>query len=306
MNIKSLIKIYSNKYNFDYHKFPKNDLLAFQFFPKFNFIYNRLFISQIQNIKAFPTHILPDKFPVVIKPLINLKGMGLNSFLIQDISQFNKFKFSCHFWTTHLKGIHLSIDLIIRNGHIIYYTAFKGIKGKEFGTFNLWKEIPLILHNNKLLFKNINTLLSYLKDYTGNLNIETIGNYIIEAHLRMGDIDMKQQDILELILLNFFDKNDDIVFKQLHKVKNTFYKPIYLMPIWDDLLSKDLLIKKYKWLEQNIEPLILQDDKIISYYFDDVNHSSPFNKKRWFLLISEDLPHLYKTRKLYYKIISNF
>ena len=39
-------------------------------------------------------------------------------------------------------------------------------------------------------------------NFTGHLNIETIGKYIIECHLRFGDIDFCNNDIILLALLN--------------------------------------------------------------------------------------------------------
>ena len=41
----------------------------------------------------------------------------------------------------------------------------------------------------------------YLKNYTGNINLETINQKIIEVHLRMGDIDQLPVEIIKLIIL---------------------------------------------------------------------------------------------------------
>ena len=43
-----------------------------------------MFIMEFQNIEHNPVPIEPKKFPVVIKPIINLRGMGINSFFIQN------------------------------------------------------------------------------------------------------------------------------------------------------------------------------------------------------------------------------
>lgn len=283
-----------NKYKLLYPNIfiPKNDIQAFQTFTQFNFIYNRFFIAQLQNLNTFPFPIIPNKFPIVMKPFINLKGMGLNSIKINNIKEFNKYKYSSHFWVEFLSGQHISIDLIVNKGKIIYYIIFEGIKGKTFGTFDLWKEIDLDITKNKLLYKNINLILHKLSNYTGSLNLEAIGNYIIEAHLRVGDIDMKQKDILELILNNYIDNifdNHKQIDTLLHKIKNNIYPKIFLIPIWTDNYPKYKLKKIYKFIENYIEPTICKNNNIISYYFDDIYHSSPFHKKRWILFIVENL-----------------
>lgn len=271
---------------------PRNDIMAFPYYKKYNKLYNRYYIAQLQNINSSPFPIQPKKFPIVMKPFINLKGMGLNSRLIHNKKEFNKYKFSSHFWMEYLRGQHLSIDFIINKGEILHYIVFEGIHGKEFGTFELWKEINYILENNNLLFKNIQLILKKIPDFTGCVNMESINNYIIETHLRVGDIDMKQDIILELIANNYLDTlfdNSKTIQKLIKKIKNNNFRKIYLIPIWTDNLPKYKKNILYKKLENQIEPSIIENNDILAYYFDDVEHCSPFTKKRWFLIVVYNL-----------------
>lgn len=287
---------------------PKNDTQAFHN-TKYNFIYNRFYIAQLQHLHTFPFPILPTKFPVVMKPFINLKGMGLNSIKINNIKEFNKYKYSSHFWVEFLKGKHLSIDLIINKGEILHYIVFEGIKGETFGSFSLWKEINYNIFNNKKLSKNINLILEKFNNYTGSLNLESIGGYIIEGHLRVGDIDMKQKDILELIIHNYLDNifdNQKQINILLNKIKNTKYPKIYLVPIWSNIYPKYKLKKIYKFLENNIEQHVIDNKYVISYYFDDITHSSPFNKKRWFVLVCQNLKKILLLKNFIQNEINNF
>ena len=281
--IKEIIKYYKNKYP-DLNV-PTNDIEAFQLYPDFNWVYNRHYLALLQSLETFPLPIKPNKFPVVIKPFINLKGMGLNSFKIDNLEEYYKYTETSHFWTEFLEGNHYSIDLVINQGKIIYYIIFQGIKSNTFGSFEYWKEIDLKLDDNKL--SNINLILSKMNDYTGCLNIEMIGNYIIECHLRMGDIDMKQEEILDLIMYNYLNKKDKIE-KYLDITKSKKYKKIYLIPVWGKKLTTDKMIKIYDTLQETIEPILIQNKSVYAYYFDNPYHPNPTTKKRWFQIITHN------------------
>ena len=55
---------------------PLNDLDAWISYPDHNWIYNRLDIAKYQKLKCAPMPIQPTQYPVIIKPIINLYGMG--------------------------------------------------------------------------------------------------------------------------------------------------------------------------------------------------------------------------------------
>tara|TARA_B100000768_G_scaffold181947_1_gene207636 strand:- start:1447 stop:2391 length:945 start_codon:yes stop_codon:yes gene_type:complete len=305
-----MIKQVSKDYNLYY---PKNDIEAYQKYTNYNFIYNKLNLFTYQKIKAFPLPIKPIKFPVVIKPIINLKGMGLDSFLINNTEDFfniiQKKKLSSGlFWCKFLTGKHFSWDLIINNGDIVYYTVFQGVKNnnkklikKYFGTFKFWRQI----FNKNLLIIIKKLVKDKFSNFTGHLNIETIGKYIIECHLRFGDIDFCNNDIILLALLNL---NKKYILKQLNIVLNKKYEPLYLVPVWmehSEIYSNILYQKIYNFIETKIEQNIIEDDKITGYYFDDLNHPSPLNFKRWLLLIGYDFSYLIKLSKNYTQQIKN-
>ena len=48
---------------------PINDIDAWLFFPKHNWIYNKIKICQTQQIDCAPVGISPPKFPIFIKPI---------------------------------------------------------------------------------------------------------------------------------------------------------------------------------------------------------------------------------------------
>ena len=73
-------------------KVPINDLQAWAEYQQWRFIYNRQIIAQDQNIYNAIMPIEPlnsDKYPIILKPIINLYGMGHDSYILQ-----NSFAFS--------------------------------------------------------------------------------------------------------------------------------------------------------------------------------------------------------------------
>lgn len=300
MTIKSRVrKEILNEYNVDISDvIPKNDLEAWILFPKYNFIYNKLFLFQYQNIDCDPMPIFPNEYPIVIKPIINLMGMGLNAIKINNDIEFKQHLTNNHFWCKYIDGEHLSWDIIVRNGIIIYFCCFKGYKNKIFGAFNYWK-----LVNKKTLPKIIKKLIKdHLKGYTGCLNCETINNKIIECHLRIGDADQLPKEYLKLFYLNYIDNKIDI---KMEISKLNINHEIFLIPVWQNVDKIDKLDEIYQYLIDNWENKINDNEYIKFYYFDKPGHAYPSNLKRWFLFVVHEYKKGYQLKKLIEKDLVN-
>ena len=300
-------KIFEDKYNININTIiPKNDIIAWQFYSQYRFIYNKMFIMDFQNINCNPVPIEPNNYPVIIKPIINLRGMGINAIKINNYKEYQKHIDSNHFWSTYFNGQHFSWDIIINKGEIFYYTCFEGVKDEDnFGAFNYWKLLGNKESNKPKLIKNAEKLINEkLNNFTGCLNLESIDDNIIEAHLRMGEIDQMPKKHIYLIYLNYLSNQDDKVsFKnisiEINKLKEEFNKlddtildPIYLFPTWQKIIKKN--IKKMKDTYNNLnkwEEIFEKDDNILHYYLDDVEHSYPGNTKRWFLFTTNNFEY---------------
>ena len=70
--------------------YPKNDIEAYVMYPKYSDVYNKLNISKFQNVLSNPFPILPIKYPIISKPIINLNGMGLGAKKIKSKKNFTK------------------------------------------------------------------------------------------------------------------------------------------------------------------------------------------------------------------------
>ena len=219
------MKLYILKYNMIYHickcdiKICLNDHEAYEYYKNTKFIklYNKKYIADTQNLNNGSNNIIiPDKFPVIVRPIINLNGMGKDAHYIYDKKNFYIPK--DFFWCEVLKGIHISIDIFYSKNKIQGYIAFKGVPDKLF-TFLYWEYLEhYIIADNILLW-----IKKYMKDYCGVFNLEIINNKIIECHLRMGD-------------LNYF-QNKKLIYKVIKCYKNKKIKlpllpKIYLIPIF--------------------------------------------------------------------------
>ena len=56
-----------------------DDFDAWPWYPKHNWIYDKLRIAQSQGFNSGPHGVMPPAFPVFSKPITNLKGMGVGS-----------------------------------------------------------------------------------------------------------------------------------------------------------------------------------------------------------------------------------
>jgi hypothetical protein len=221
----------------------------------------------------------PKEFPVIIKPIINLYGMGLNTKRIDNIDQFYDNWEMNGFWMSFLTGEHISWDLVILNGSIRYYISFKGYKDNDrLGRFWYWESFD---NNERILPYFIKQFIrDYMIGYTGCLNMETIGDNIIECHLRMGDIDIIPTLAILRGIINTYQKLE----YDWSVVKVT---KSYFIPLWGDV---DVSNKVFKYINKKIVPL-LNDDKIHDYNIDSDSLAHPQNYRRLLWITCSDLDY---------------
>jgi hypothetical protein len=179
-------------------RIPTNDFQAYSHpeFRSHRWVYNKLQIAESQQIACGPIGVRPspDVFPVIVKPIINLFGMGFHAYKFDTWDEYRRdsrgvLSLPGLFWSRFFHGRHLSIDLFLRDGRIIWTAAFRGQQCPEgnIGRFDHW--MSLSGFRRQSIARSVRRWIRrHLKTYTGCLNLETIGDHIIECHLRMGDI----------------------------------------------------------------------------------------------------------------------
>ena len=182
---------------------------------KYNKIYNKLYLSELQDLYCGPIGIYPKKYPIIIKPIINLYGMSNKFIKINNFEEYieKEKDYIGMFWQKYLPGDQYNIDINMKNGKIIQYYTVKSIPDNK-GMF----KYHYYYSKYRLSKKIIIFLETILKNYTGFLNIEVINNYIIEIHLRLnGD------------LFLYTKKNiDRMIERKRTIIKNKCFFPIFI------------------------------------------------------------------------------
>jgi hypothetical protein len=163
---------------------PTEDSDAWNWNPTHRWVYDKLAVALSQGLDAGPHGTAPPRYPVFSKPIINLKGMGVDSRALNSPAEYDKYYTAGHMWMTLLRGRHVSSDVAVVNGEPRWWRHVTGKPAGE-GTFDYWW-----VHaepDPEIETKCGEWLRVHLAGYTGMLNLETIGGTIIEAHLRFAD-----------------------------------------------------------------------------------------------------------------------
>ena len=163
---------------------PTKDWEAWTLYPAHRWIYDKLAVALSQGLDAAPHGVIPPRFPVFSKPMMNLRSMGAGSLPIADLETYRASLNPGHFWSTLLTGAHVSTDTAIVDGHAVWWRHATGATAPG-GTFDHW-------HIHAEAMPGIEDWCGtwarkHLAGYTGMVNFETIGSRIIEAHLRFAD-----------------------------------------------------------------------------------------------------------------------
>lgn len=165
-------------------KIPTEDADCWVWYPKQRWIYDKIAVAHSQGLNAAPHGVMPERFPVFSKPIINLRGMGIASRVIHDAAEYAAKLTAGHMWMTFLEGEHVSSDVAIVNGRPAWWRHSTG-RPAPGGTFDYW---TIHAAPRPALEAACGAWVErHLGGYTGMLNLETIGGRIIEAHLRFAD-----------------------------------------------------------------------------------------------------------------------
>ncbi len=163
---------------------PTDDGDAYKFNPSHRWIYNKLLVAQSQGIECGLHDSPPPWYPVFCKPVTNLKGMGAGTCVLRSERDFRRDCKPGDFWSRLLTGDHVSTDWAVVRGEPVWCRHTRGAPGIA-GTFDYW---CIEARGRRRLERYCREWIrAHLSDYTGMLNIETIGGRIIEAHLRFAD-----------------------------------------------------------------------------------------------------------------------
>lgn len=202
---------------------PTTDDSAWEYFCNHNWIYDKLLLSQLNDIPCAPYGVYPTEYPVIVKPITNLLGGGTGSRKVSNEEELEKYLLPGFFWMNYFEGDHLSFDCIVKEGKVIHMEVFEGHKLRD-GMFDYWETITEEVDSARIN-KIVKWTRTHLSDYTGCLCCETIDDNIIEAHLRMGDLD-------RLMNVSLMENIINIYKGQSWNYKQRGYKKYYLFTLF--------------------------------------------------------------------------
>jgi hypothetical protein len=163
---------------------PTDDPDCWNWYPEYRWVYDKLKIASSQSLACGPHGVMPPRFPVFSKPMMNMKGMGIGSHVIATASEFDHAYQPGHMWMELLKGAHVSTDCAVLDGCAVWSRHATGEAWTN-GMFKCWTihaatNLPLENYLSAWIAK-------HMGGYTGMMNFETIDGRIIEVHLRFAD-----------------------------------------------------------------------------------------------------------------------
>jgi len=163
---------------------PTEDSDAWEWNPRHRWVYDKIAVALSQGLAAGPHGTKPPGFPVFSKPITNLKGMGIGTQILYSDEDYGRSQTAGHMWMTLLEGAHVSSDVAVVRGEPRWWRHARGVPTGQ-GTFDYWL---IQADRDPVLEGRLGEWVTkYLGDYTGMVNIETIGGFIIEIHLRLTD-----------------------------------------------------------------------------------------------------------------------
>jgi len=152
-------------------------------------VYDKVIVARRQGIRAAPAGIpVPASAEYIIRPITNIRMMGRGASRVWLEQGDDHSVPDGYFWSEVLTGPHLSVD---------YHWGHQGLTVQGFrddplrlDRFSRWCRVDLD--------RPLPAMLHDLKYYQQWINVEYIGNRVIEVHLRYND-DFANHDADEII-----------------------------------------------------------------------------------------------------------
>ena len=219
---------------------PTSDDEAYMLYPELRKFYYKPLLCDMQGLHNIPlADITPIYKKMIVKPVSNMYGMGIGCQIIDNIDDVEYQP--GYFLMELLYGDHISTDLIVENGVVKWFQSALGYPGTEF-TFDYWE---LVFDNN---INHIEKFISeHLSDYSGVMNVECIGDGIIELTFRLSTqfIDLYDPYFLDRVV-NFYETGK-FNGRGLNKTKG------YSVPIFADEYHEFPQAYKYKFTNTMVD-----------------------------------------------------
>ena len=170
-----------------------DDIDAWNKYPHHHKFFNKLWLGEKLGHPCGPASIrVPEEGYYIVRPIYNLRGMGLHTmklYLRPDVDDTIRPGF---FWCKQFEGIHFTFDLEFNWGGPPFWQVTRGYRcEKRRFEFTKFTKEPL----DHITLPHFFHVLSDV----GRINIEMIGDKIIETHLRLNPDPGNGNDYEEMI-----------------------------------------------------------------------------------------------------------
>ena len=237
---------------------PISDEAAWSKYRHLRWMYNKMSLCDAQGIRNYPDGVPPHEFPIFMKPIINLGGMGFGAEVVKDQDEWlNGPQRPGLFCMPVLEGPQFSIDVALQNGLIRWAYAMKAHKN-HLGCFTMFEHTGV---PNNLQERIEEWRHDWLNGFTGVVNFEFIGDTIIECHLRMSPqfVDLYGEGWLDRVI-------------ELYEGKQTFFEESPLEGYSIPVRIFDKTPRNYMF-PQNVIEQIQRTCSSVQIFTDDPNLS---------------------------------
>lgn len=210
-------------------KIPMFDKQAFLNYPKYNFVYDKLWVCQSQKINCGTLDSINKNdeinYPIFIKPRWgHMTSSSKNCFKVTCYEKLKKYKkLKNMMWSEYIDGTEMMTDYVLVNGNIVYSITYYYSENQT-GYIEKWKYISSDNKSLPTLSKWIN---KYLSGYSGIVNLQCRNDTIIEVSLRMARggsyIQSTENENIIKLINNIYDNNNNNIVNN----KLLDFKPYY-------------------------------------------------------------------------------
>lgn len=158
-----------------------DDVSAYKRNPELRWVYHKPLLYDALGVPYGLLPDLPDAYPVIMKPVVNLYGLSRSVQLAYGPDDVARCP-DC-FWMPRLAGRHVSVDIEICADALVHGEAVEGVPHRKLGLFDYWER----LESAEPWASWAHRIARTLGITGGAINVEFIANTVIEVHLRHSD-----------------------------------------------------------------------------------------------------------------------
>lgn len=216
---------------------PCDDLEAYRLNPSLRYLYYKPIVLDIIGVYNAPSGSPVDRYPLIQKPVFNPWGMGMGVRVFDSDYDEDRDYVPGHFLMEKWEGEHKSIDMLVRDGEILFHQSTIGHPGPD-QTFDYWE-----LVQDKLLISDAIQTLIFNTRFTGCVNLELISGNMVEICLRHSGqfVDMYDTQFLD----NLVKLNTGNNITQMKQVSGRYSVPVFVDELCDEAIKIEhpMLIK---------------------------------------------------------------